>query len=323
MNKRQLGNSQLHVAPLALGGNVFGWTADKAMSFKLLDAFVDSGLNLVDTADVYTAWIPGNKGGESETIIGEWFKQSGKRDKVVLATKCGFDGSAENKNLKAKYIKQAFEKSLLRLQTDRIDLYQAHGDDPQTPLHESLQAFTELVQEGKTRCIGASNYSAQRLMEALDVSRSHSLVRYESLQPLYNLCDRAEFEEQLAPLCMKENIGVITYFSLARGFLSGKYRSEEDLSQSPRGEGVRRYMDERGQRILRALDVVAQKHHANATSVSLAWLMARPAVTAAIASATNLNQLSDLVKSTELQLDDDDMSLLTQASEGVVARRVQ
>src|SRR4051812_3295804 len=235
MQKRKLGNSGLQVAPLAFGGNVFGWTADEAVSFKLLDAFVAAGFNLVDTADVYSRWAPGHHGGESESIIGNWLKKSGNRGRVVIATKVGLDMGEGNKGLSASYIRKAVERSLQRLQVDTIDLYQAHQDDAQTPLEETLGAFTELVQQGKVKAIGASNYSAARLSEALAVSKERKLARYECLQPNFNLYDRADFEAELEPLCLKENIGVISYFSLAAGFLSGKYRSEADLTKSPRG----------------------------------------------------------------------------------------
>lgn len=312
MNKRKLGRSDLQVAPLAFGGNVFGWTADKVTSFKLLDEFVDSGLNLIDTADVYSSWKPGNKGGESESIIGEWIKRSGKREQVVIATKCGMEGTVDQKNLSPAYIKRAVEQSLKRLGIDHIDLYQAHVDDEKVPLQETLAAFDELIRQGKVRVLGASNYSGERLSEALQVSKQWNLARYESLQPEYNLYDRSGFESELAPVCLKEGIGAITYFSLARGFLSGKYRSEADLAQSERGEGVKKYLNERGYRILKALDEISAKHHTTATVVALAWVMARPAVTAAIASATKIEQLQDLIASARLELDSQDMEQLNQ-----------
>ncbi len=314
MKTRKLGRSQLEVAPLALGGNVFGWTADRAASFKVLDAFVDAGLNLIDTADVYTVWIAGNKGGESETIIGDWFKQSGKRDRVVLATKCGMDGSIGEKNLSSAHIKGAVERSLQRLRSDYIDLYQSHIDDEGTPLEETMVAFDELIKEGKVRAIGASNYTAQRLSLALEVSAHHRLARYESLQPHYSLYERIEFEERLAPLCQKEEIGVITFLSLARGFLTGKYRSEADLGQSKRGEGVRNCLNERGFRILSALDELSRECRATPAQLSLAWLMARPGVTAALASATRVEQLHDLIESTRLELSAAHIARLNDAS---------
>jgi aryl-alcohol dehydrogenase-like predicted oxidoreductase len=315
MTKRKLGNSGLQVSPLAFGGNIFGWTVDEAMSFKLLDAFIESGFNLVDTADVYSKWAPGNKGGESETIIGKWLKQGGKREKAIIATKVGSEMGPDQKGLSRTYILRAVEASLARLQTDYIDLYQAHIDDLQTPLEETLEAFTELVTQGKVRAIGASNYTAERLSEALEVSTEHGFARYESLQPLYNLYDRAEYEAKLEPLCQEKGLGVIPYFSLASGFLTGKYRSEKDLLKSPRGQMVKKYLSERGFRILAALDQVAKQYNSTPAQVSLAWLIARPSITAPIASATNLEQLKDLIEATELKLDNSSIELLNQASE--------
>jgi aryl-alcohol dehydrogenase-like predicted oxidoreductase len=315
MAKRKLGNSELQVSPLAFGGNIFGWTVEEAGSFQLLDAFVESGFNLIDTADVYSKWAPGNKGGESETIIGKWLKQSGNRERVILATKVGMEMGPEKKGLSKHHIFRAVEDSLARLQTDYIDLYQAHADDPQTPLEETLEAFTELVRQGKVRVIGASNYTAERLSEALAVSQEHGFAKYESLQPLYNLYDRAEYEAKLEPLCEEKGLGVIPYFSLASGFLTGKYRSEEDASKSARGQMVKKYLNERGFRIVSALDQVAKQYRSTSAKVSLAWLIERPSITAPIASATNLEQLKDLIEATELKLDDSSIELLNQASE--------
>jgi aryl-alcohol dehydrogenase-like predicted oxidoreductase len=310
---RQLGNSPLSVAPLAFGGNVFGWSADEKRSFALLDAFVDAGFNLIDTADVYSAWVPGNSGGDSETIIGKWFKQSGKRDQVVIATKVAkWD---KQPGLSPINIAQAVEGSLKRLQTDRIDLYQAHEDDASVPLEQTLDAFARLIDAGKVRVIGASNYSADRLTEALKVSREHSLPRYETLQPLYNLVDRADYENELEPLIRRENIGVIGYYSLASGFLSGKYRSENDLAKSSaRGGAVKKYLNPRGMRILTALDDVASSHQAKPAQVALAWLMARPGVSAPIASATSVEQLHELVGAAKLSLTETDIAQLDSAS---------
>jgi len=319
MQKRKLGNTGFEIAPLALGGNVFGWTADESTSFQLLDAFVDKGFNLVDTADVYSHWVPGHKGGESETIIGKWLKQSGKRDKVVIATKVGMAMGEDKKGLSAAYIRQAVEDSLHRLQTDRIDLYQAHKDDPNTPLEETLGAFSELIQQGKVRAVGASNYSGQRLAEALDVSSQKGLARYETLQPEYNLYERFAYETDLEQLCQKSGLGVICYFSLASGFLTGKYRSEADLSKSPRGQMVKKYLNARGLRILDALDEVAQQHGATPTQIALAWLMARPSIAAPIASATSLKQLNELVQAADLELSQASIELLNKASEQVPA----
>jgi aryl-alcohol dehydrogenase-like predicted oxidoreductase len=310
---RQLGNSPLSVAPLAFGGNVFGWSADEKRSFELLDAFVDAGFNLIDTADVYSAWVPGNSGGDSETIIGKWFKQSGKRDQVVIATKVAkWD---KQPGLSPINIAQAVEGSLKRLQTDRIDLYQAHEDDASVPLEQTLDAFARLIDAGKVRVIGASNYSADRLTEALKVSREHSLPRYETLQPPYNLVDRADYENELEPLIRRENIGVIGYYSLASGFLSGKYRSENDLAKSSaRGGAVKKYLNPRGMRILAALDDVASSHQAKPAQVALAWLMARPGVSAPIASATSVDQLHELVGAAKLSLTETDIAQLDSAS---------
>lgn len=313
LKKRRLGNSELAIAPLAFGGNVFGWTIDEATSFKLLDAFVAAGCNLIDTADVYSAWAPGNNGGESETIIGKWLKRSGKREEVILATKVGMEMRG-SKGLAKSYILQSAEESLNRLQTDYIDLYQSHQDDPETPFEETLEAYAELIRQGKVRVIGASNYSAERLRQSQLISEQKDLPRYESLQPLYNLYEREAFEAELEPLCLEQNIGVISYFSLASGFLSGKYRSEDDLNKSARSGGVKKYLNERGLRILRALDEVAGWQASTPARVALAWLMARPSVTAPIASATNLEQLSDLIEATKLELDDSSLQLLEEAS---------
>lgn len=314
MKLRQLGRSPLQVAPLAFGGNVFGWSADEARSFDLLDAFVDHGFNLIDTADVYEAWVPGNEGGESETIIGNWLKKSGKRDKVVIATKVG--KWARYPGLSPLNIKEAVEDSLRRLKTDHIDLYQSHEDDPKVPLEETLRAFDDLVQAGKVRVIGASNFEASRLADALSTSAAKNLARYESLQPEYNLMDRKGFEEALQPLCVKENVGVISYYSLASGFLSGKYRSEADLEKSKaRGATVKKYLDARGHRVLEALDQVSEAHGATQAQVALAWVMAQPAIAAAIASATTVEQLADLAKAAELVLSEAELAALGTASQ--------
>lgn len=313
MNLRPLGRSSLQVAPLAFGGNVFGWSADEARSFELLDAFVDHGFNLVDTADVYEAWVPGNEGGESETIIGKWLKKSGKRDKVLIATKVG--KWARYPGLSPTNIREAVEDSLRRLQTDRIDLYQSHEDDPKVPLEETLRAFDDLVKAGKVQAIGASNYDATRLGDALSISDAKQLARYETLQPEYNLMDRKGFEDALQPLCVKENVGVISYYSLASGFLSGKYRSDADLDKSKaRGAKVKNYLNDRGHRVLDALDIVAKNHGATPAQVSLAWVMAQPSIAAAIASATTVEQLADIAKSADLTLSDAEVASLRDAS---------
>jgi aryl-alcohol dehydrogenase-like predicted oxidoreductase len=314
MKNNTIGNTDITTAPLAFGGNVFGWTADEAMSFRLLDAFVDAGFNLIDTADVYSHWAPGNKGGESETIIGKWLKRNGKRDRVVIATKVGKEMGPDRKGLSAAYVRQAVEDSLRRLQTDVIDLYQSHDYDPDTPLEETLGAFDRLKGEGKIRAIGASNHDARQLAKALAVSVRLGLPRYACLQPLYNLYDRADFEGELEPLCRKQGLGVITYFSLASGFLTGKYRSEEDLADRPRAEMVKKYLDARGQRILAALDEVARERDRSPAAIALAWLVAQPTVTAPIASATNLEQLQTLIEAATMELDAEAIDKLSAAS---------
>lgn len=312
---RRLGRSTLQVAPLAFGGNVLGWTADAARSFELLDAFVAAGFNLIDTADAYSRWVPGHQGGESETIIGDWLAARGPsmRARVVIATKCGVEMGPGEQGLSRAYILRAVDRSLKRLRTDYIDLYQAHRDDPATPLEETLGAFDELVRAGKVRAIGASNYSAERLEEALRVSSSAGFARYESLQPHYNLYDRAGFETGLAQLCRREQVGVIPYFALASGFLTGKYRSEADAGQSPRGARAKAMLDARGLRILAALDQVAAATASTPAQVALAWLLAR-GVTAPIASATTLPQLSELLGMTRLELDASMIASLDAAS---------
>jgi len=314
MKKRSLGKSGLEIAPLVLGGNVFGWTIDEAASFRVLDAFADAGFDFIDTADVYSTWKAGNKGGESETIIGNWLKKSGKRQKVLIATKVGKDMGAGRKGLSKDYILRAAEDSLRRLQTDCIDLYQSHEDDASVPLQETFEAFSQLMEQGKVRAIGASNYSGPRLSEALQVSEEHKLPRYESLQPLYNLYDRAEYEATLEPVCREHGIGVIPYYPLASGFLTGKYRSETDLSKSARGGGVKRYLNDRGSRILAALDQTAQKYYSTPAKISLASLLTRPTVTAPIASATTVEQLKELLDATNLELDNESQQLLDRAS---------
>jgi aryl-alcohol dehydrogenase-like predicted oxidoreductase len=314
LEKRRLGRTDLAIAPLVLGGNVFGWTADEKTSFELLDRFVGAGLNAVDTADAYSRWVPGNKGGESETIIGNWMKSRGNRQNVVVVTKVGSDMGQGKKDLSAAYIEKAAEDSLRRLGTDYIDLYLAHWPDPDTPYEETLGAYARLLEAGKVRFIGCSNLDAGQLTAALSVASQRGLPRYEVLQPEYNLYDRGRFEGPLAELCRKENIGVITYFSLAKGFLSGKYRSEADLGKSPRGEGVRAYLNARGRRILTALGAVSARHSAQYAEVALAWAMARPGVTAPIASATTLEQMESLIRSATLKLTADDMGELDAAS---------
>jgi aryl-alcohol dehydrogenase-like predicted oxidoreductase len=312
---RPLGNSGLRIAPLVLGGNVFGWTADEATSFKLLDAFVAAGFNCIDTADVYSKWAPGHHGGESETVIGRWLKQNSKRGQVIIATKVGYEMSETDRGLSRGYIFRAIEGSLQRLQTDHVDLYQSHKDDPATPQEETLEAYAQLIKQGKVRAIGASNFTGERLASALEISRRNNLPRYESLQPHYNLVERAEYERDLEPVCLRERLGVIPFFSLAAGFLTGKYRSAADAEGKPRAPRVMKYLNERGFRVLAALDEVAGQLHSTPTRVALAWLLARPSITAPIASATNLEQLKDLLAATELTLDPASIELLNRASD--------
>jgi aryl-alcohol dehydrogenase-like predicted oxidoreductase len=313
MQLRPLGRSPLAIAPLAFGGNVFGWNVDEKRSFDLLDAFVDAGFNMIDTADVYSAWAPGNRGGESETIIGRWLKASGKRERVVIATKVA--KWAGQPGLSPVNIQQAVDGSLQRLQVDCIDLYQAHEDDASVPLAETLGAFGRLIEQGKVRAIGASNYNADRFAEALAVSVEHGLPRYESLQPEYNLMQRASYERELEPLIRKQQVGVISYYALASGFLSGKYRSQADLAKSTvRGGAVRKYLDARGLGVLAALDRVAASHRATPAQVALAWLIARPGLTAPIASATSVEQLHELLGAVKLALAPDEIAQLDQAS---------
>jgi aryl-alcohol dehydrogenase-like predicted oxidoreductase len=314
MNRRKLGNSGLEISPLVFGGNVFGWTADEPTSFKLLDAFVAAGFNAIDTADVYSKWVPGHSGGESEKILGKWLKRNGNRHKVIIATKAGLEMGPGKKGLSKAYVLRAAEDSLRRLQTDTIDLYQSHSDDADTPIEETLGAYAELIAQGKVRAIGASNYTADRFAAALEISKKTSLPRYQSLQPNYSLCERAGYEAELEPLCQKEGIGVINYFPLASGFLTGKYRSESDVEKSSRARMVKKYLNERGFKILQALDQVAKKYDATPARVSLAWLLARPSITAPIVSATSVEQLNDLIASVDLKLDRTSIELLNQAS---------
>ena len=303
MEKRQLGQSTLHVTPIAFGGNVFGWTADEKTSFALLDHFVASGFNFIDSADVYSRWHPGNKGGESEVIIGNWLNARGGRDKVIIATKLGIEMAPGKKGLSRQYMMQAVEDSLQRLQTDYIDLYQSHRDDPETPIEETLSAYADLIAAGKIREIGASNFSAERLAESLKMGTEKGLPRYQSLQPHYSLVERQEFEGPLEDLCLREKIGTIGYYSLASGFLTGKYRSAADTQGKARGSRVEKYLNGYGFGVIAALDDVAKRYNAKPVQIALAWLIARPSVTAPIASATNLEQLAELLKAAEIELD--------------------
>ena len=312
---RALGRSGLEVRPLCFGGNVFGWTVDEQRSFELLDAFVDAGFDFIDTADVYSRWAPGNAGGESERILGKWFTRSGKRDRVVLATKVGSDMGEGRVGLSARWIRQGVEDSLRRLQTDRIDLYQSHKDDLKTPQEETLRVYEDLIKAGKVRAIGASNFTADRLQSALALARQHDLPRYVSLQPEYNLYSRAGFEADLQPLCAAENVGVIPFYGLASGVLSGKYRCEADAGRSARGAGiVQKYLNPRGLAILAALDSGAGRVGATNSQVAVAWLMSRATITAPIVSATTKEQLGDLLAATRLRLDADALATLAQAS---------
>ena len=314
MEKRRLGQSDLAIAPLMLGGNVFGWNVDQTTAFAILDAFTDAGFNAIDTANTYSRWVPGHQGGELETIIGNWLKKSGKRDKVVIASKVGED-MGQGRSLKQSDILREAENSLRRLQTDRIDLYQTHFDDPNTAPDETLRAYAMLIAQGKVRAIGASNISAARLQASLAASQRLGLARYESLQPRYNLYDRAAFERDLAPICLSERIGVITYYSLAAGFLTGKYRSPGDLGKSAaRAPRIKDFFNARGLNILTALDEVAARHAATPAQVSLAWLIAQPSVTAPISSATSLTQLNEIMQAPRLKLAPEDIAALDAAS---------
>jgi aryl-alcohol dehydrogenase-like predicted oxidoreductase len=314
MEKRKLGKSSIEVAPLTFGTNVFSWTANQAMSFKLLDGFIAAGFNFVDTADVYARWAPGNAGGESETIIGNWLKARGGREKVVIATKFGMEMGPGKKGLSRAYMMQAVEASLRRLRTDYIDLYQSHRDDPDTPLEKTLAAYQDLIKQGKIRVIGASNFTAPRLEAALEISTRLGLPRYETLQPLYNLVERGEFEGELETLCLNQQVGVIGYYSLANGFLTGKYRSVADIAGHTRGPRAEKFMTAKGFATLAALDAVAKSHSAKPGQIALAWLIARPSITAPIVSATNLDQLTEMVKAPEIALTPQEIAQIDAAS---------
>ncbi|CAI3931847.1 aldo/keto reductase [Commensalibacter papalotli (ex Botero et al. 2024)] len=314
MQKRNLGKTGLQIVPLVFGGNVFGWTLNEQESFKILDAIVDLGLNAIDTADVYSRWAPGNVGGESETIMGKWLKANPqKRDKLLIFTKVGADMGGDNKGLSKRWIMHSVEASLKRLQIDVIDLYQSHWPDANTAYEETLSAYDQLLKEGKIKAIGASNLNADQLSSTLQVAKEKGLPAYQTLQPEYNLYDRQQFNKELRELVVEQDIGVITYYSLASGFLSGKYRNKADLKQGPRGEKVAAYMNDRGMRMLNLLEVIAQKHQATQAEISLAWLMAQKEVTAPIASATTTDQLQSLVKSLTIQLTNEDLIALNQA----------
>ena len=313
MDMRSLGRSGIDIPPLVIGGNVFGWTADEATSFSILDACLDAGFNTIDTADIYSVFIPGHKGGESETVIGRWLKRHA-RERVIIATKVGMEMAPGKTGLSRKHILATVDESLQRLQTDYIDIYFAHQDDPLTPLNETLTTFAELIEAGKIRTIGASNYSAARLTQALDISTKLGLPRFEVLQPHYNLYQRAEYEAELEQLCHNEQLGVTPYYALASGFLTGKYRSQADFTKSPRGRRMASFLNERGKRILTALDTLAARYTATQAQIALAWLMARPSITAPIASATNVQQARDITAATRVRLDADALQLLEDAS---------
>jgi aryl-alcohol dehydrogenase-like predicted oxidoreductase len=314
MPRRLLGQTGLQIEPLVFGGNVLGWTADEAMSFSLLDAFVGAGFTMIDTADVYSIWGPGNSGGESETIIGKWLSRRRRRNDIILATKVGWELSPAEKGLRKTYIVNAVEKALGRLNTDYIDLYQSHIDDPATPVEETLEAYAKLIRQGKVRFIGASNFGASRLQESLDVSNRYGYPRYTIFQPLYNLIAREQFETELAPICLKEGLAVITYFSLASGFLTGKYRSDGDLAGRLRSEEVKRHITRANFEVLKALDIVGSRLNCKLGQIAIAWLLSRPTVTAPIVSATNLEQLSELVAACEINLDEGSKRILEDAS---------
>jgi aryl-alcohol dehydrogenase-like predicted oxidoreductase len=318
MEKRSLGRSGIEAAPFALGTNVFGWTTKESVAFDILDAFTHAGFNLIDTADVYSTWVPGNKGGESESIIGQWIKKRKNRKNVVICTKVGKPMGPGKTGLSAKYIRQALEDSLKRLQTDYIDLYQSHDDDSHTRMEETLGVYTDLISEGKIRAIGASNFTADRLAASLEISKANSYARYETLQPAYNLYDRS-IEKDLQPLCIKEEMGILPYYGLASGFLTGKYRGPEDLGKSVRGKGIQKYLDVRGVKILSALDEISKKYKTVPATIALAWLMTRPAVVAPIASATSVQQLDDLLKAVKIELDAESVKILSLEAEPVTS----
>jgi aryl-alcohol dehydrogenase-like predicted oxidoreductase len=314
MEKRRLGQSSLQVPPITFGCNVFGWTTDEKTSFALLDAWLEAGFDFLDTADAYSRWHPGNSGGESETIIGRWMKARGNRGKVILATKLGIEMGPGKKGLSRAYMQEAVEASLRRLQTDYIDLYQSHRDDPETPIEETLSAYAELIKQGKVREIGASNFSADRLAESLRISTQKGLPRYQSLQPQYSLVERDAFEGPLEELCLREKVGVIGYYSLASGFLTGKYQSKADVEGRARGSRAAKYMNEYGFGVIAALKEVAARYEAKPGQIAIAWLIARPSVTAPIASATNQEQLAELVEAAEIELDADSIAKIDAAS---------
>lgn len=315
MEKRQLGDSQLYVKPIAFGGNVFGWTIDEKQSFKMLDAFVEADFDFIDTADTYSWWVEGNSGGESESIIGKWSAERKNRDKIILSTKVGSQNKDRPKNISRSFILKSVEDSLRRLRTDYIDLYQTHFDDEVTPVEETLSAYQQLIKEGKVRVIGTSNMSPNRILQSLKASADNDLPKYQTLQPQYSLVERATYEQELRPIVEQNNMGVLNYYSLASGFLTGKYRSKEDLGKSPRGAGVEKYLNDSGFRILNALDAISRKHSSSPATISLAWLLARPTITSPIVSATSLKQLQSIIDAPKIHLDKHDMDQLNNASD--------
>lgn len=314
MEKRKLGQTDLQVYPITFGGNVFGWTIDQQQSFKILDGFLEAGFNFIDTADSYSHWVAENKGGESETIIGNWMQDRGVRDQVIISTKVGSVVKTDRKSLAPQYITQCVEDSLRRLKTDYIDLYQSHFDDLSTPLTDTLETYDKLIKAGKVRWIGASNFSGERLLESLELAEKNGLAKYRTFQPEYNLYKREQYEKEYEPIVLDHQLGVLNYYALASGFLTGKYRSEADLGKSKRGGGMKAFFNDRGFRILKALDEVAEQYNANPASIALAWLIARPSVTAPIASVTSLDQLDDLIKAASIKLNTEDIAILDEAS---------
>ena len=315
MKKISIGNTDLKVAPINLGGNVFGWTLDEKKSFEILDAFTAKGFNFIDTADMYSYWVDGGEGGQSETILGKWMKARGNRKDIVLATKVGGENGLHPVDTSKKHILAAVDKSLQRLQTDYIDLYYTHFDDEKTPVEETLEADDEIIKAGKVRYIAASNISPERLEASFAASEKHGLPKYQALQPHYNLMEREGYESKYAPLAEKYNLTVFPYWSLAAGFLTGKYRSQDDLSKSVRGGSVEKYLNDKGLAVLASLDTVAAKHNTSQATVSLAWLMAQPYIGAPIASATSERQLQTIFNAPELHLDTEDLALLDKASQ--------
>lgn len=314
MKKIKIGQTNVEVAPFNLGGNVFGWTLDEKKSFEILDAFVEAGFNFIDTADMYSYWVDGGDGGQSETIIGKWMKERGNREQMIIATKVGGQTGTNPIDASRNHIIKGIDKSLKRLQTDYIDLYYLHYDDDKTPVEETLRTFDELVKAGKVRHIAASNISPERLKESLEFSDKNNVVKYQALQPLYNLVERKGYEADFVPIVAKHNLTVFPYFALAAGFLTGKYRSEADFNKSPRGQGAAKYLNDQGLNILKALDQIAEKHNTVPASVALAWLAAQPHIGGPIASATSVEQLKQILSSTSLQLESSDFELLDSVS---------